>query len=278
MILVDTSQIVHASIHAAGASGSSIPALPLARKLLWGMLRGYRRKFRAEYGELVLCCDTAPSWRHEVFPHYKAKRLNGSDRQEFHDVLRTLLNELHVYAPYKCLVVPKAEGDDIIASLAIHYCPSEKILILSEDKDFLQLQCWPNIVQYYQRRKAWAPTSIDAEKARREFIIRGDAGDGVPNCLSADDTFVTRGKKQTALKASLVEQWLSLPDESSSHPFTLDGYLRNKQLVDFMSIPSIIRDAAVTTYIETVPAERRHLFTFFVEQRLGSLLSDIGDF
>lgn len=278
MILVDTSQVVHAAIHAAKAGETTIPTLPLARKLLWGMLRGYRRKFREEYGELVLCCDSAPSWRHEVFSHYKAKRSRGEDRTEFEVILLTLLNELYAYAPYKCLSVPKAEGDDIIASLSIHYCPAEPILILSEDKDFLQLQCWPNIAQYYQRRKAWAPTSIDAHKTLREFIIRGDDGDGIPNCLSDADTFVVKGKKQVSLRADIVNSWLSSSEDSGNHPFLLEGYARNKQLIDFTSIPESIRTACVTTYTETVPAERRGLFGFFVERRLGSLLSDIGDF
>ena len=162
--------------------------------------------------------------------------------------------------------------------ISLYLSGSEKVLILSEDKDFFQLQQYHNIVQYYQRRKAWAPVSPDPTTALREFIMRGDVGDGVPNFLSDDDTFVVKGKKQTSLREEVVNRWLELPEHPDNHPFSLPGWARNKQLIDFSQIPQIVRETCIRSFAETVGAPRKDLFNFFIEKKLNSLMSNIGDF
>ena len=45
----------------------------LIRHMILNTIRMYNKKFRKEYGQMVIACDHS-SWRREVFPQYKASR------------------------------------------------------------------------------------------------------------------------------------------------------------------------------------------------------------
>ena len=64
----------------------------------------------------------------------------GTDWNSIHDIMNTLYNEISLNFPYKNLKLNKVEADDIIAVLCQKYNKEEKILIVSSDKDFQQLQ------------------------------------------------------------------------------------------------------------------------------------------
>lgn len=282
-ILVDYSQVFHAAMSVARNSptnSSQVSSLGLGRRTLWGMLRGYKQKFGKQYGELVLCCDSGPSWRDVVFSHYKANRKGQKtvERIEQDEHYKIIRSEMLNNCPYKYVEAINAEADDIIAAVSLHLSGSEKVLIVSEDKDFFQLQQYHNIVQYYQRRKAWAPVSPDPETALREFIMRGDVGDGVPNILSDDDCIVTKGKRQTSLGDDKIKEWAKNHEHPDVHPYSLPGWKRNKQLIDFRDIPLDVKTACIDAFENAVPASRSGLFNFFIESKMNSLMSNIGDF
>ena len=62
-------------------------------------------------------------------------------------------------------------------------------------------------------------------------IMRGDGGDGIPNVLSADDTFVT-DKTQTPLRQARINEWLENSDNLKEvmDENTFRNYQRNKNL------------------------------------------------
>jgi 5'-3' exonuclease len=101
-------------------------------------------KFKEEYGTMVLCSDAGNPWRRDFFPNYKysrkQSRLDGPfDWDNIFKIITEIKNEIAKSFPYVVMYVENAEADDIIAILC-KLREEDKYLIISGDKDFIQLQ------------------------------------------------------------------------------------------------------------------------------------------
>ena len=161
--------------------------------------------------------------------------------------MSTLKSELIKYFPYRVLEVEGAEADDLIGAICNHFGDGESILILSGDKGFLQLQKYSKVKQYNPVAKDYVITG-DPSKTKKEHIMRGDRGDGIPNFLTKDNVFVNGGRQKPLSKLKL-EQWSKLDPEDFCDYTMLYGYKRNQQLVDFDFIPINIQKEVINTYI-----------------------------
>ena len=155
MILVDLNQVLLAGLMAQIANQKGKLDEHLIRHMVLNIIRTHVKNFKADYGEVVLCCDNRKYWRKEFFPFYKANRKKTRDKSnlDWHlifDMLAKFKQELKENFPYKVLDVEGAEADDIIGTLVPLYVAHEKILILSSDGDFLQLQQYGNNVKQYK--------------------------------------------------------------------------------------------------------------------------------
>ena len=224
--LVDFSQIVIGSYMTA-AKRTDVD-MDVIRPSVLNSLRIYRTKFIEEYGELILCCDDRKTWRKEVFPNYKAsrkksRRVSGIDWQNLYDCLNQLKEELLHWFPYKVIQIEKAEADDIIATLV--GLISERTLILSSDKDFVQLQGF-NVRQYSPMQKKYVDGN--AKWSLHEKIVKGDVGDGIPNIMSDDNVFVDEGRRQKPITKKKVNDWYELDPNMYCNTEMLRNYNRNK--------------------------------------------------
>ena len=105
------------------------------------------------------------------------------------------------------LVVDGAEADDIIGTLVPIYARDQKILILSSDGDFLQLQQYgSNVKQYNPSQKKYVKSENPILELK-EKIIRGDKGDGIPNMFSPSDCFV-RDLRQKPITKVILDKYL----------------------------------------------------------------------
>ena len=184
--------------------------LDLLRHMILNQIRNYRKRFGNEYGEVVIACDNRHYWRRDVYPFYKASRKksrdsSGHDWSSIFDALHQIRSELDEFLPYPVLDIDGAEADDVIGALAEYsqendmtdhpmFAEAEPFLILSGDHDFQQLQKYSNVQQFSPIKKKWVKLDGTPQEVLMEHIISGDKGDGVPNILSDDDTFVTEGK------------------------------------------------------------------------------------
>ena len=150
------------------------------------------------------------------------------------------------------------------------------ILILSGDKDFMQLQRYAGVTQYSPIQKRFLKCD-DPEQFLKEHIMRGDKGDGVPNFLSADDTFVT-DSRQTPLSKKKVEQWIDLDPEIFCTTNMLKNYARNQLMVDLTKVPTNLKTEIMEQYHQSSPSDRSKLFPYFMENRLKNLMEHIGEF
>ena len=141
MILVDLSQIMMASTMMSMEKGQTEADVDFIRHMILNSLRMYRTNYCEEYGELVICCDSPHSWRKEHFPQYKAGRKTSREESplnwtQIFGCFETIKEELKTKFPYKFIQVDSAEADDIIGMLSRSV--SEKVMIISSDKDFIQ--------------------------------------------------------------------------------------------------------------------------------------------
>jgi 5'-3' exonuclease len=279
MILVDLNQVLLAGLMAQIANQKGKLDEHLIRHMVLNIIRNHVKNFRAEYGEVVLCCDNRKYWRKEYFPFYKASRKKNRDKSnlDWHlifDMLAKFKQELKDNFPYKVLDVEGAEADDIIGTLAPRQAAHEKVLILSSDGDFLQLQNYPNVKQYNPSQKKY----VISEKPileLKEKIIRGDKGDGIPNVLSSSDCFV-RDLRQTPITQKVLDKLMS-ESYLEQNDTVKTNFIRNSTLIDLSFIPVEIREKIINTYEETKPAKGK-LLNYFIEHKLKNLMDVIEEF
>ena len=255
------------------------------RHMVLNSLRSYRSKFQGEFGELVLCYDNKTNWRRDYFPNYKHSRRKGRkesklDWNNIFDTLHMIKDELTEFFPYKVLEVDNAEADDIIASVVFHVASEpknyEKVLILSSDKDFIQLQKYNFVSQYSPMQKKYV-NGIDPTTYIKEHILKGDRGDGVPNFLSPDNTFVDELRQKPMSKRKL-ETWIDLEPSDYCNEEMMRNYQRNRTLIDLSYIPDDIKEKCTQTFLDAPEGSRKHLLNYFIKKKLKSLMENIGDF
>jgi len=153
----------------------------------------------------------------------------------------------------------------------------ENILILSGDKDFIQLHTNANIKQYDPVRKKWIKHD-DPKKYLFEHILKGDAGDGVPNILSDDDTFIISTKKQKPMRQKTIDElWIEY-DSTNSISKHERNFARNKTLIDLSMIPQEIEEKILKEFNEQPKKDRSKLFNYFVSHKLKNLMESIQEF
>lgn len=281
MILLDNNQIVLASIFV-GLKNDPNVSEDLIRHQVLNSYRMIRRLFNEEYGELVICQDSSNSWRKKFFAEYKANRSKSHAESEYnwdeiYRILNIVRDEVRDNFPYKNMRVENCEADDIIAILVKSYANQEKIVIVSNDKDFQQLQIYPGVKQYSTMRKEF----LDCKYPRMflaEHIMRGDSGDGVPNILSDDDVFINDEKRQNRLTAKKMDEMMK-----TCPNFTDDklrrNWDRNSTLIDFMNIPAEIETRILDEYAKpTVVSDRSKVLPYMINNKLKNLISVIEEF
>ena len=254
--------------------------IDMVRHMILNSLRMYRSKYHDEYGELVLCCDGRHSWRREHFPQYKAARKSSreADKRDWTQIfgcLDTIKSELKEFFPYKYLEIDEAEADDIIGVLA-RQSGSEKVMIISGDKDFIQLQTHKNVKQYSPITKKLV-TIENPYNYLKEHILRGDSSDGIPNFLSSDNCIVDK-IRQKPLSKKKIESWLDEEPVDFCTEEQLRNYHRNMKLIDLQYTPSNIADQIGKQFNEIPKGKRSDLLNYFIERKLNNLIESIGEF
>ena len=279
MILVDLNQVLLAGLMAQIANQKGKLDENLIRHMVLNIIRNHVKNFKKEYGEVVLCCDNRKYWRKDFFPFYKASRKKNREKSDLDwhlifDMLAKFKQELKDNFPYKVIDVEGAEADDIIGTLVPRHAAHEKILILSSDGDFLQLQNYANVKQYNPSQKKY----VKSEKPLlelKEKIIRGDKGDGIPNMFSPSDCFV-RDIRQKPITKAVLDKYLKEDVKNYSETDKVN-YSRNATLIDLSLIPQEIKEKIINTYEDTKPAKGK-LLNYFIENKLKNLMEVIEEF
>jgi len=284
MVIVDFNGLAIGSIMGQLQRGEELSE-NLVKHIILNNLRVYRNKYKeADHGKMVIACDSY-SWRKEVFPEYKAQRkANRSkdkhDWQQIFDLIESTLQDLRENFPYAVIKIDSAEADDIIGALTVEMSDfgGEDVVIISADKDFIQLQQYGHVIQ-------WSPMfnkMIKEDNPRRylfEHLLKGDAGDGVPNANSHDDVFVTAARQTPMTKKAIDKYWDNRDDlEMIMKPNVFRNFMRNVQMIDLSNTPDGIREASINTYKNYKYPSRQNILTYLIENRMKMLIDSAGEF
>ena len=281
MILVDLNQVMISNLMAQNRGNlSELPSKDAVRHSILNTIRAFNVKFKEEYGEMVLCADAADPWRRDIFPNYKHQRRVGRVESQIDwdglfkimsDIREEFINKL----PFKVLHIDKCEADDIIGTLCAQQT-EDLYLIISGDKDFIQLQHYGNVYQFSPLLKSFIGEQLDAKVFLREQIIKGDRSDGVPNILSDDDIFL-RDERQKPINKKRLEEWSNI-DNIPLGSETRKYYDRNKKLIDLSMIPKDITESIINRYKNYKVNDRSQLLQYFIDNKLKALIENINDF
>ena len=281
MIIVDLNQVMISTLMMQIGNHKNIKLEEdLVRHMVLNSLRAHKVKFSAEYGEMVIACDDKNYWRKQVYPYYKANRKKEREASELDwntlfESLNRIRQELKDYFPYKVIQVDHAEADDIIAVLVKEYNHLGKLLILSGDKDFGQLQKYPNVTQYSPVLKKYI-SCTNPDLFLKEHILKGDSSDGVPNFLSEDNVFVM-GIRQSPVTSKKLAVWILQEPDQFCNEATLRNYKRNQKLIDLEFVPDEIKTQTLEQY-NTQIKDRSKLFNYFIQYQLKNLMEHINEF
>ena len=255
----------------------------LIRHMILNSIRMYRQKFHKEYGEMVIVADGMNNWRKEAFPQYKAARRKKRDEStidwnEVFRIINMVREEIQENFPYKVMHEDGCEADDVIAQLALEtqeFGKYEPVMIISADGDFKQLQVHKNIKQFSPLLKKFV-VEKNPRLYLKEHILKGDAGDGVPNVLSDDNVFID-GRRQGILsakkKAALLDDPRALGDE------IYRNYQRNQQLIDLTNCPQSVKESIINNFEQQDPwGNRPKVFPYLVQKRCKLLIECVGEF
>jgi len=261
--------------------------IDFARHMILNSIRSYRQKFSKVYGELVIACDDKNYWRKDIFPYYKAHRKDDREKSSINwdvlfDSLHIMKRELREVFPYKVIQADRAEADDIVATLCHRFgktlngSDEEKILILSADHDFAQLQHYSNVEQYDPIRNRWIKEP-NPERYLKEHIIRGDRGDGIPNILSSDACIVSK-ERQKPVTSKKLSIWVEQDPVEFCDTIMLRNYSRNNSLVNLFEIPKNIQENINSLFDKYEVPSRKGMMNYFIKNRLKNLLGSIQEF
>lgn len=282
MIIFDYNQVAISNLMEQIGSSKAPVEENLVRHMILNTMRTYIKRFKESHGpEVVIACDNRKYWRRDIFPHYKASRkknrdASGHDWNSIFECLHKIKEELKEYSPYKVIDVDGAEADDVIASLVMKYSPHSKVMILSSDKDFAQLQKYPNVEQFSPILKRYIKEPLPSVQLK-QMIIRGDKGDGVPNILTKDDVFVVGGRQKPITEAKIIN-WLNQDPTEFCNEEMLRNYSRNESLIDLTKIPQTIVSEILDKYESTQAKTKSVFMNYMIANKLKNLIEVLDEF
>ena len=278
MIIVDINQIMISNLMVTIHRDNLELSEDLVRHMVLNSLRGHNKKFRKQYGDMVIACDSGNVWRRQAFPNYKAGRKESREKSEhdwtmIFDILAKVKDEIKTFLPYKVIEVESVEADDIIAVLCRR--TNEKVLILSGDKDFIQLHN-DKIKQYNPVLNKFVGQGENPSLYIREHILKGDRSDGIPTVLSDDNVFI-EGRRQRPLSKKKIEAWCNeiVPTFNEEEQ---KNYDRNKTLIDLNCIPREFEDKINREFDTFEVATRDKILGYFINKKLKTLIESIDEF
>ena len=298
MIILDYSQIALANILPFQKElkyNSEEQTVDLIRHATLSTIKSYKKKYAPEYGDVVIACDGKSYWRKDAFPNYKAMRKVNREKSDLDwklifETLSEIREDLKIHFPYKVVHVDKAEADDVIASLVKYsqdhellteglFEEPQKILIVSSDKDFIQLQKNKNVRQWSPMQKKYVEASQkDIDEYIITHIVKGDSGDGVPNILSKDDVFVNQERQKPVMKKRLAE-FLKHGIDACRNDEEKRNYQRNSMLVNFKYMPNDVHNSIIQEYENYQPqGDKMKIMDYLIKNKCRLLLDDLEEF
>lgn len=244
LTIIDAHSIIHRAFHAlpplTAKDGRAVGAVYGFFSIFFKTLRELKPDFAA------IAFDSAvPTFRHKIFPDYKAKRKKAPE--ELNQQIPLIKEILNVF---KVKIFEKGgfEADDLIGTIVTRVekdlvFPNLKIIILSSDADLLQLV--DERTKALILKKGVSQTILYDDPAVREKYqglgprqlidykaLRGDPSDNIPGVLGIGEKTATELIKQFQ---SLENIYLTIEQDKDSLKESLYGKLIQQKEKAFLS-------------------------------------------
>jgi hypothetical protein len=297
IILVDFSQVILSSIIVNLRDQVKKPdenTKGLIKHMFFSILLSYKKQFK-DYGEIVLACDGRKYWRKDYFPNYKGHRAKARDKDpmDWEYIFATideLKTDIRENFKYKMIEIPAAEADDVIACIVKWLQENElvqeglfdnepqKIMIVSSDGDFVQLQKYSNVKQYSPMAKKQVKPKEPLKEYIMDHIVRGDAGDGVPNILSPDNSIVD-SIRQKPITKKFFQEFLNRGFDACINDELKRNFKRNQTLVDFDYIPESVFKDVINSYTEyKISGNVNKILAYFIKNKMKLLMASATEY
>jgi hypothetical protein len=289
MILLDYSQVCVAAILAFSSDlkkGTTDDKKNLIRHVALTSIKSYKKKYGKEFGDLVIACDGRNYWRKEFFANYKGLRKKAREESDLDwgiifDTLSEIREDLRANFPYKVIHVDRCEADDVIAILAEstqEFGNFQPVMIVSSDKDFKQLHANDNVKQFSPMlKKQIVVNKKELHAWMIEHIVKGDAGDGIPNILSADDVFM-KGERQKPVSSKRLQEFVDNGFIACKNDDERRNWHRNTTLVSFKHIPDDIKESIMQAFEVKPTGDKNAIMNYLIKKKCRLLLNEIEEF
>jgi hypothetical protein len=289
MILIDYSQVCVAAILAFSADlkkGEEGDKKNLIRHVALSSIKAYKKKYRKDYGEVVIACDGRNYWRKDFFANYKGLRKKAREESDLDwkvifETLGEIRQDLVDHFPYKVIHVDKCEADDVIAILTEstqEFGQMEDVMIVSSDKDFKQLHEYDNVAQYSPMLKKQIKVNKKELHAWMiEHVVKGDSGDGIPNIMSADDVFI-KGERQKSVSSKRLQEFIDNGFIACKNDEERRNWQRNTTLVSFKHIPEDIKKTVMEAFEVKPKGDKNDVMNYLIKHKCRNLLNEIEEF
>lgn len=301
-VLVDVSQVLISAASIGFKNQGQNLTESMIRNMFLNSIKSINTKHVKKFGgPLILAFDGKGYWRKKKYPYYKYKRASGREESPMNwelifETLHKLHDELKENFSYHVIKVNGAEADDVISVLAKYFNENElqwsgvmevkqPVLIVSADQDFIQLQAYDNVQQYFPTKRKMIREN-NPVSAKYEKIIRGDTGDGIVNIFS-DSNCLVDGIRQKSATAIRVEPILESLNKTGMLPPNLPedivkNYERNKMLIDLvdLQLPEEIANEIIKTYkdVDNSNKGKGLIYNYLAKHNLKNFLRDIDKF
>jgi 5'-3' exonuclease len=285
---------------------------PLLRHKLFKSLLLLTRKLNIALSDIVICCDGRGNWREMFNPYYKQGRKESKEESEinFNELARlqnNFLNDLKVLN-FNVVKIAKMEGDDIVASIVAKNKYTNKykeVVVVSNDKDLVQLLEYPNVhiyasrkdtVIYYDKQVTFNNEDRETiyeqlEMSPKRFLMRqilfGDKTDGVPNVKNPIDFYVNGEGRAKGLGDKEFEKEFPKSLDDNSIQKVLKNYntkriAQNTEMIDLKHIPDFYQRVAYRLFvandemIQEKPIKANELNSYFVKKGLSDLSNTLS--
>jgi len=194
--------------------------------------------------------------------------------------MNSLIADLQSHFPYKIISVPRCEADDIAGVLCKEYHQDyEKILLISSDSDWLQLQQFKNVKQFSSIHDRYIhPKTGNAKNDLLHKAIRGDKKDAIANIRSAPDSVIS-GERQKPITEITCQQWINKDPLLVLDESMRERFIENMALLDLLAIP----EKQTTDILRAFNApqtitSRSKIYPYLIKSGMVNLLDKISDF
>jgi 5'-3' exonuclease len=299
--IIDLSAVIHSSLHGLFKDSKDwqtnpetnkkyVPISTMRTGLLGSLLYYKNLKHRAD--ECIIAMDAPPYWRKDILPFYKGMRKKKRTESDIdwkmqHQIIDDIMKEFRSVVPWNFISVPTLEADDIMGIMGPRLASANSVIIISADRDLVQLQRYPNIRQWSPITKKFVVPEVDPVTDLMVKVIKGDSGDAIMNVYSDINLFRDREDGETIRQKPITSKMITEAAKLGWDPYRIfnndnlvANFQRNQMLVDFDYIPDHLKKECIEAYSteSTRPKNMMSLQMYLGKHRMKEMLDSAHEF